>query len=90
MKSGTNDEKRWVIDVDSKLDGYLLAVREVIEQCQGKYETNEIELLHTAHGYHIITHPFNLQQFQKLMKERGLEADVKKEGLTLLYAYLKE
>jgi hypothetical protein len=90
MKSGTNDDKRWVIDVDSKSDDDLLAVRNVIKQCQSKYAEKEIDLLYTAHGYHIITYPFNLQQFQTLMKLNKLEADVKKEGLTLLYACLNE
>lgn len=84
MKAGTDSEKRWVIDIDDKDPEFLAVTINTINDAQSSFEKNVIDVLPTAHGYHLITHPFDVRMIV------NFDIDVKKEGLTLLYAYLDE
>lgn len=74
-------EKRWVVDVDSKESVFLDAVRETIGKCKSRVEDKIIATIPTLNGYHLITHPFNVQAFNMVWPD----VEVKKGGLTLLY-----
>lgn len=82
MKSGSNGNKFWVIDVDSEDDEEQTSIFNKVDNAQSGHEHNIIEQVKTVHGMHFITHPFDT----RVLESTGVEA--KKEGLTLLYAYL--
>ena len=82
MKSGSNGNKFWVIDVDSEDDEEQISIFNKVDNAQSGHDHNIIERVKTVHGVHYITHPFDT----RVLEGTGVEA--KKEGLTLLYAYL--
>ena len=82
MKSGSNGNKFWVIDVDSEDDEEQTSIFNKVDNAQSGHDHNIIEQVKTVHGVHFITHPFDT----RVLESTGVEA--KKEGLTLLYAYL--
>ena len=76
------EEPRWVVDIDEPLENNLLDsmfwdfIRN-LEPIGSKF----IAEIPTKSGYHLITTPFNLQQF----KEKYSNIDVHKNNPTLLY-----
>lgn len=82
MKSGSNGNKFWIIDVDSEDDEEQSIIFNKVDNAQSGHDHNIIEQVKTVHGVHFITHPFDT----RVLESTGVEA--KKEGLTLLYAYL--
>ena len=84
MKSGSNGNKFWIIDVDSEDDEEQSIIFNKVDNSQSGHDHNIIEQVKTVHGVHFITHPFDT----RVLEGTGVEA--KKEGLTLLYAYLNE
>lgn len=84
MKSGGDGDKLWILDVDTKDAEEVIKIKKLVDTAQSGHKHNIVNILPTAHGYHIITHPFDT----RVLNGTGVEA--KKEGLTLLYAYLDE
>lgn len=82
MKSGGDGEKLWIVDIDTKDEDEVINIKKLVDNAQSGHEHNIVKIIPTAHGYHIITHPFDT----RVLKDTGVEA--KKEGLTLLYAYI--
>ena len=82
MKSGSNGNKFWIIDVDSEDAEEQISIFNKVDNAQSGHDHNIIEQVKTVHGVHFITHPFDT----RVLESTGVEA--KKEGLTLLYAYL--
>lgn len=82
MKSGSNGNKFWIIDVDSEDAEEQSIIFNKVDNAQSGHDHNIIEQVKTVHGVHFITHPFDT----RVLESTGVEA--KKEGLTLLYAYL--
>ena len=82
MKSGSNGNKFWIIDVDSEDAEEQTSIFNKVDNAQSGHDHNIIEQVKTVHGVHFITHPFDT----RVLENTGVEA--KKEGLTLLYAYL--
>ena len=83
-------DKQWVIDLDDcKLHSkYPETVKELINFCKpdGSKIVTEFP---TKSGVHIITLPFDRQQFMELCKEYDIrDVDIKKNHLTLLYENL--
>lgn len=76
------EKSRWVVDVDEPLENNLLDSMfwdflRNLEPIGSKF----IAEIPTKSGYHLITTPFNLQQF----KEKYPDIDVHKNNPTLLY-----
>ena len=75
------EEPRWVVDIDGNSIkwNYVMDDIDTLEpySINSKYITN----IPTKSGWHIITTPFNLQQF----KEKYPDIDVHKNNPTLLY-----
>lgn len=88
MKSGSDkDNKYWVIDVDTQDPVEIqLAYNKINYAASGYPEGNIIKAVDTAHGCHFITHTFDT----RVLNNIGVPAELKKEGLTLLYAYIKK
>jgi hypothetical protein len=82
------EEPRWVIDVDDTSTDFIrlvdmsIATYEPVKYDeQGRYCSKVIATIPTKSGYHLITTPFNLQQFKKEYPD----IDVHKNNPTLLY-----
>lgn len=77
-------DKRWIVDIDNKED--FDAVASIIRKCRSAHDNPIVCGIPTKSGYHIITHPFNLQEFRTICNEEGIEVpEVKKNHITLLY-----
>ncbi|MDE6534504.1 MAG: hypothetical protein K2K82_00670 [Muribaculaceae bacterium] len=84
-------EKRWVVDVDTKDPETLNKIKDSIDKLWGKAHPQDwgrhigqtwlIAEIPTLNGVHLITRPFNLQEFN----QRFPEVEIKKNGLTALY-----
>lgn len=85
------EEKRWVVDCDdcNNLEEYLKTTMGIIRTCDSKYDDPIVMTVPTRSGYHIITHPFNLQKFTTMfdtLKAVGVvKPEIKKNHITLLY-----
>lgn len=78
-------QKRWIVDIDTKDMAYVEKVHETVNNCYpfpGQAE-KVIDTIPTKSGYHLITVPFNIQEFRKYYPEG--EVDVHKNNPTLLY-----
>ena len=72
------EKSRWVVDVDTNIDEFELRKEiSMLDPLGGKI----ISTIPTKSGYHLITIPFNLQQF----KEKYPDIDVHKNNPTILY-----
>lgn len=93
MKCGTKGRRMWIVDIDTKDRNQIEAIVKIINFCRSGFACNVINELQTAHGVHLITHPFEIPMYKKLINENiYIEEfpEIKKEGLTLLYANLVE
>ena len=82
------EEKRWVVDCDdcNNLEDFVLTTKKIIRWCDSKYDDPIVITIPTRSGYHIITHPFNLQKFNEFFKDTDYEKpEIKKNHITLLY-----
>ena len=75
------EESRWVVDVDSFSSVIVRDVINCIHHIQPESYDKVKEVIPTKNGFHIISEPFNLQQF----KEKYPDIDVHKNNPTLLY-----
>ena len=74
------ENKWWLIDVDSKDVDLLQKITEYIPQQAPNKPI--IGIIPTMAGFHVLCYPFNCSQFGAQFKD----AEIKKHGLTLLYA----
>ena len=85
-----NGTKRWVIDIDVKDFEFVDKIGEIIDTMKsGKEDTIEANVLGyipTKNGWHIITRPFNLKQFEPYKVQCQL--DIHKNNPTILYCKL--
>ena len=79
----------WIVDVDDVTeDSTIEALEALIDNMKSGYNKNVIYKMPTKSGIHLITHPFNLQQFNLEWNNNLLSVDIKKNHLTLLYENL--
>lgn len=82
------DDRHWVVDVDDcpYLGVTSALVQSIVSECDPNGDKVEL-ILPTRTGVHLITHPFNLEQFNRLCEDTEIEEipDVKKNHLTLLF-----
>lgn len=90
-KNSSIGDSVWIVDIDDCNDSdneYINKIIELINMCNSKFNNNFITTIPTKSGIHLLTHPFNLQQFNDFFKKEFPETDipeVKKDHLTLLY-----
>lgn len=94
-KTEPKNQKTWIIDIDDeylKLENYNDNVQDIIRKCKSKYKDPIITTIQTKSGYHLLTRPFNLYDFEtehkKLYWAGIMTPEVKKDHLTLLYENL--
>lgn len=65
------EDKRWVVDIDTKSQYTIDLIKNIIQECESKYSKNDvfIETVNTKSGIHLITRPFNTYQFDKKIEE---------------------
>jgi hypothetical protein len=76
-------DKRWIVDVDSKSESYLLEMIEKIKSIRPNPKIHAT--IPTKNGYHIITDGFDVSEFQKSYPL----VDIQKKNPTLLYMPLQ-
>ena len=85
---GHNDSiKKWIIDLDETKESSLSiedinAYKHFINSCEPLGE-KILELIPSKNGYHLITLPFNVQQFKEFGRENVVE--IHKDNPTNLY-----
>lgn len=93
----SENEKRWVVDIDSDVVHLKDEIRKVIEDLQSEIKGHNYKILAeipTRSGIHLISNPFNMHLFKKIMAERAnpgdpayLKVDIQKNSPTILYAF---
>ena len=81
----SQDDKRWVVDIDEAEMKYLPDVRKKIEQLHSEITKNEYKIvaeIPTKTGMHIISNPFNMKAFSDVF---GNMITVHKNSPTVLY-----
>lgn len=80
----SQDDKRWVVDIDEEDLGRLPEIRSEIEKLHDEITKNRYKILAeipTKTGVHIITNPFNMKAFG----DKFSKIDVHKNSPTLVY-----
>jgi hypothetical protein len=73
-------EKRWIVDVDTKSIHDLQNIQVTINRCKPEGPKTKY-VIPTKNGYHLITDRFDSLEFQKIYPE----IDIQKKNPTLLY-----
>lgn len=78
-------EKRWIVDIDTKDESALLKIMHIINNVRPyKEDPKVIKVIPTKSGYHLITERFDVMEFQKYFLG-GDVPDIQKKNPTLLY-----
>ena len=79
------DDKHWVVDIDDYEWRTVCYIEHLLNECSP--EGRKVELmLPTRIGVHLITKPFDIGEFQLILKEAGRQVpEIKKNHLTLLF-----
>lgn len=80
----SEENKRWVIDIDTFDRQFIDKVRGEIEVLQAEIKGNQYKILAevpTVNGKHLVCNPFRLDKF----KQKFSEVEVKKNSPTLLF-----
>lgn len=87
---GATRDKKWIVDMDEKdaefdFVNYVGILTKCIDKCLP--EGNKVlETIPTLNGVHLITSPFNINEFREKLEERGIHCpDIHKNNPTLLY-----
>jgi hypothetical protein len=75
------EEARWVVDVDSLSSVIVRDIINCIHKIQPENYFKVKTVIPTKNGFHIISEPFNLQQFKEIYPD----IDVHKNNPTILY-----
>lgn len=74
-------EKRWVVDIDSKDTKELFEIQQWIDHCRPHGEDKIEAIIPTKSGFHLITKRFDVMEFKK----KYPEVDIQKKNPTLLF-----
>lgn len=77
-------EKRWVVDIDSKDEIDIHRVVHIINEVRPEGQ-KIISVLPTKNGYHLITERFDVKEFSERFRPFGEVPDIQKKNPTLLY-----
>lgn len=59
----TNYKKLWIVDIDSKDDGYQQKIISLIKECRGSEGERIRHIIPTVNGYHLISNGFDSNSF---------------------------
>jgi hypothetical protein len=82
-----DNEKKWIIDIDTHDEGAITFATSVIALCEGVEGPRVLAVLPTRNGKHIISRPFNVAQFAEYYKQENSHEipDIQKNNPTILY-----
>ena len=80
-KHNSEKDKTWIIDIDTKEISYIDEVIKVIEDMKPIGDSKIVDIVETLNGYHIISKPFNSQDFGRVYPK----LEVHKNNPTILY-----
>ena len=75
------NEKRWIVDIDSKDNKEILNIKLHIDSCRPLSVDKIITEIPTKNGLHLITNRFDVIEFKK----KYPDVDIQKKNPTLLY-----
>lgn len=79
-------EKRWIIDIDNVAYPSPLMMAYINSSCKPLNTSKIISVIPTRNGFHLITKPFDVNDFVKYCKDTAqVIPDVQKKNPTLLY-----
>lgn len=98
-------KKLWIVDVDTKDEEKIKKLDALICNCRSAFSVghpiappcyfdNVVAKIPTPHGYHLITHGFDVSELRKLLQQEGLMftedemkeiCAIKKDNPTILY-----
>ena len=89
---GATRDKKWIVDLDyepktfkMRYSDYIEATKKTINNCQPEGD-KVLGVIPTLNGCHLITNPFNVYDFNKVMTGENLHIpDIHKNNPTLLY-----
>lgn len=89
-KNPERDGRTWIVDVDdhSPDSEKVRKLKEIISRCEPLDVEKVVAVIPTRSGTHIITRPFNVQKFNKFLKDEisdESEVAVLKDNPTILY-----
>jgi hypothetical protein len=77
-------EKRWIVDIDMPSIEAVQRISILIDKIRPEgFKTEAV--IRTKNGYHLITKPFDVQEFNKYMSLQGDVPDIQKKNPTLLF-----
>ena len=89
MKLQESWMKKWVVDVDTKDEGQIRFIKDIIQSCIFSEHSNPIYEIPTVNGVHLITSPFDCNLFSRYFKDSHVTSmecpEVKKDQPTLLF-----
>ncbi len=74
-------EKRWIVDIDTKDGTQLLSIMTSISICRPEDSDKVEAIIPTKNGFHLITKRFDVMEFKKQYPD----IDIQKKNPTLLY-----
>jgi len=91
-RTNSEDKKVWIVDLDEPLpdhpsmDSTISVVRSSIEMLQEdiKKDYKVLDLVETVSGFHLLTNPFNVAEFNEVWAGRA--PDIHRDNPTILYA----
>ena len=76
----------WIVDIDTSSTEIINKYIDIINSCRGTQENKIKTIIPTAHGVHLITTGFDVNQFKQLLMSNNLDnVDIHKDNPTLLY-----
>jgi hypothetical protein len=75
------NEKRWIVDVDTKDGTQLLSIMTTISICRPEVGDKVEAIIPTKSGFHLITKRFDVKEFEKQYPN----IDIQKKNPTMLY-----
>jgi hypothetical protein len=75
------NEKRWIVDIDTKDGTQLLSIMTAISICRPEDSDKVEAIIPTKSGFHLITKRFDVMEFKKQYPD----IDIQKKNPTLLY-----
>jgi hypothetical protein len=81
----SGEDKKWIVDIDFKIDDiqdplHTKTINMMLHNVDPKGNKG-IDIIETKNGYHLITKPFNVQQFKKIVSN----VDIHKDNPTILF-----
>lgn len=93
-KITAKNDDTWIVDVDDtdlnkeEDNVFIGSLKYLINQCKSKYNPVIIGEIPTRSGLHILTRPFNIDEYKKYWKQLNTNRefpDIKKNHITILY-----